>query len=349
MQLYNKLDRKILKERLMQEPFQRTTLSFYRYVRLSNPEALRDELYLQWDRLQVLGRIYVAREGINAQLSVPHHHLDAFRKTVDSHAVFRDVPFKIAVEDDGKSFYKLSIKVRPKLVNEGLDDDAYDVSNVGNHLDADRFNEAIADPDTIVVDMRNYYEFEIGHFERAVRPEGVTFREVLPEMVEKLKDARDKKIILYCTGGIRCEKASAYFRHHGFKDVNQLHGGIIDYARQIKVKQLDNAFLGSNFVFDNRLGEHISNDVISHCYQCGKAADKHSNCRNEACHVLFIQCEECAEKYEGCCGEECQSFLHMSEEEKQQKAEEIQRIREESKYFNKDKEVLRKKFKYFEV
>lgn len=349
MALYNKESREVLKQKLQEETFKRITISFYRYVILDDPQAMRDSLYEQWDALNVFGRIYVAREGINAQLSVPEHNMDAFRKVVDSYTQFRDVPFKIAVEDDGKSFYKLAIKVRPKLVNDGLDDKSFDVTNVGAHLDADKFNEAVKDPDTVVVDMRNYYEYEVGHFDGALRPEGVTFREVLPEMVKKLDDKKGNKILLYCTGGIRCEKASAYFRHHGFEDVNQLHGGIIDYTRQIKIKALDNKFLGKNFVFDDRLGERISDEVISHCYQCGKPCDQHTNCKNEECHLLFIQCDECAEKYEGCCSDECQEFLNMTPEEKQAHEDRLDQIKRDSKYFNKDVRVLREKFEYFDA
>jgi UPF0176 protein len=120
---------------------------------------------------------------------------------------------------------------------------------------------------------------------------------------------------LYCTGGIRCEKASAYLKHKGYKDVNQLHGGIIDYVRQIKAENLDNKFVGKNFVFDERLGERISEKIISECHQCGKPCDSHTNCANDDCHLLFIQCEECAEKFDGCCTPECQEIANLPIEE----------------------------------
>ena len=125
-----------------------------------------------------------------------------------------------------------------------------------------------------------------------------------------LKGKEDKKILLYCTGGIRCEKASAYLKHHGFNDVNQLHGGIIEYARQIKSKGLESKFKGKNFVFDERMGERITDDVISRCYQCGSLCDSHYNCANDGCHLLFIQCETCREKFEACCSDECQKIIH---------------------------------------
>ncbi len=350
MALHNRVDRRILKQRLMEEPFHRITISFYRYIRLEDPQAFRDRLYQEWEALNCFGRIYVAQEGINAQMSVPEHNYDTFLEKLNQHPELKDIPIKVAVEDDGKSFYKLIIKVRPKIVNDGLDDHAYDVTNVGHHMSADEFNAAVQGDDTIVVDMRNHYEYEVGHFDGAIGPEGATFRDVLPEMVEKLRGKEDKKIVLYCTGGIRCEKASAYFKHAGFKDVNQLHGGIIDYSRQIKTKQLDNKYLGKNFVFDERLGERISDDIISHCHQCGQPADTHTNCLNEDCHILFIQCDECREKYEGCCSDDCQEFLHLPEEEKEKHRHHWDTGKASKyAYMSKQKSVLKERFPCYEL
>jgi UPF0176 protein len=131
-----------------------------------------------------------------------------------------------------------------------------------------------------------------------------------------LKDNKDKNIVMYCTGGIRCEKASAYMLHNGFKNVFHLEGGIIEYTNKAKEQGLPLKFKGKNFVFDDRLGERITNDVISQCHQCGKPCDTHTNCKNDGCHLLFIQCEECAATYEGTCSSECQTVLHLPEEEK---------------------------------
>lgn len=316
MILHNRVNRNELREKLMKEPFHRITLSFYRYFNIENPEEYRDQLYLMWVKWACFGRIYVAKEGINAQMSVPEHHFEAFKEGLQAFPGLKDMPLKIAVEDDGKSFFKLDVKVRPKIVADGLNDDAFDTSNVGNHLTAEAFNEALDLPETVVVDMRNAYESEVGHFEKAICPPVDTFREELPWVAAELADKKDKKILLYCTGGIRCEKASAYLKHLGFQDVNQLHGGIIDYARQIKEKGLPNRFKGKNFVFDERLGERISEEVISHCHQCGEKSDRQLNCANTLCHTLFIQCEKCAAIYESCCSSDCQHELHLSEEER---------------------------------
>ncbi|MBN8703268.1 MAG: rhodanese-related sulfurtransferase [Bacteroidetes bacterium] len=315
MFLYNRVNKNELKERLAKDTVKRTTFSFYRYVIINDPKKMRDELFKEWSALGALGRIYLANEGVNAQMSVPSEHLELFKQQLFVHKEFENIPFKLAVEDDGKSFYKLAIKVRNKIVADGLNDSTFDVTNVGKHLTAKEFNEAMEQPDTIVVDMRNHYESEVGHFQNAICPDADTFREELPLVVEKLKDKKDKKVLLYCTGGIRCEKASAYFKHVGFTDVNQLHGGIIDYAKQIKEENLPSKFIGKNFVFDERLGERITNDIISTCHQCNAPCDEHTNCANDDCHLLFIQCENCKEKMKGCCTPKCMEISQLPIEE----------------------------------
>lgn len=314
MKLYNTHSREELQKKLDAETFTRKTISFYRYVIIDNPQEFRNNLYLRWSEFGCLGRIYVAHEGINAQMNIPEHHVENFLADLNSIKGFENMPIKWAVEDDGKSFLKLIVKVRNKIVADGLEDGAFDVTNVGRHLNAKEFNEAIEQEDSIVVDMRNHYESEIGYFEKAICPDVDTFREEIKVVEDLLEDKKDKKILLYCTGGVRCEKASAYLKHKGFKDVNQLHGGIIDYARQIKELNLESKFKGKNFVFDERLGESINNEVISKCHQCGEPCDTHTNCKNDDCHLLFIQCPSCAEKYSGCCTEECAEIITLPEE-----------------------------------
>lgn len=318
MRLYNIVDSKVLKENLMAEEFGRKTISFYRYFIVENPKEFRDQIYLDWAGLNCFGRIYVAREGINAQMSVPESNMDTFLQSLNKYPIFDQIPIKYAIEDNGKSFYKLTIKVRPKLVADGLDDDAFDVTNVGNHLSAGEFHALVESGEHIVVDMRNHYESEIGRFKGAICPETDTFREEIKLVTDMLAEQKDRKILLYCTGGIRCEKASAYLKHHGFADVNQLHGGILEYARKIKQLDLESTFIGKNFVFDERLGESVNGQVISHCHQCGKSCDVHSNCANELCHLLFIQCDECAGKFEKCCSTECREIKNASESDKLQ-------------------------------
>ena len=181
------------------------------------------------------------------------------------------------------------------------------------------FNELIEDPDTLLVDMRNHYESEIGHFKNAITPDVDTFRDSLDLIEQELSEFKEsKKLVMYCTGGIRCEKASAYYKHKGFKHVYQLEGGIIDYTRQVNARGLENKFMGKNFVFDHRRGERITDDVIAQCHQCGEPCDTHVNCANEACHLLFIQCESCAEKMDQCCSQECKEIHALPEEEQKE-------------------------------
>lgn len=316
--LHNRVSQAELKKRLFEEKFKRTTVSFYQYFFIENPALFRDQLYKSMNALNVFGRIYVASEGINAQISVPEENFEAFRDTLYAIPGLNGLRLNIAVDNDGKSFWVLKIKVRDKIVADGITDPAFNMQNKGRYVNAAEFNELTNDVNTIVVDMRNHYEYEVGHFENAIEIPSDTFREQLPMAADMLKEKKDSNIIMYCTGGIRCEKASAYMLHRGFKNVFHLEGGIINYANKIKEQSLGNKFHGKNFVFDERLGERISDEIIAKCHQCGQPADTHTNCRNQGCHLLFIQCETCAEKYNGCCSEACAEIIALPEEEQKE-------------------------------
>ena len=315
MQLYNTLSAKERATLIDQADEYRLTMSFYKYAHIDNPKLFRDYLFIHWNNYNVLGRIYVATEGINAQLSVPAKHFEEFKEMLDEISFLRNVRLNIAVEQNNKSFLKLKIKVRDKIVADGLRDGEFDVTECGTHVDAQSFNDLISKPDTLLVDMRNHYESEIGHFEGAITPDVDTFRDSLPLIEKDLQQhKKDKNIVMYCTGGIRCEKASAYFKYKGFENVYQLEGGIIEYARQVKQQGLDNKFRGKNFVFDERRAEQISDDVISICHQCGSPCDRHVNCANEACHLLFIQCTACEDAHNGCCSDKCSDIVQLPED-----------------------------------
>jgi UPF0176 protein len=319
MQLYNKLSAKERAALIDQAGKDRLTISFYQYFKIENPQLFRDKLFLEWNALDVLGRIYVSYEGINAQLSVPSENLYALKDRLDNISFLKNIRLNIAVEHNNKSFLKLKVKVRDKIVADGLNDETFDVTNKGVHLNAKEFNEMLANPDTICVDMRNHYESEIGHFSGAITPDVDTFRDSLDIIEEELKDNKeDKNLLMYCTGGIRCEKASAYYKHKGFKNVFQLEGGIIEYTRQVKDEGIENKFIGKNFVFDHRRAEKITDDVVSNCHQCGKACDEHTNCANEACHLLFIQCDTCSETMENTCSTACQEIIQLTFEEQKE-------------------------------
>lgn len=312
MQLYNKLSAEERLKIIQKEGKTRLTMSFYAYAKIKDPKAFRDALFLAWEPLEVLGRIYVAQEGVNAQLSLPEDNLEVFKTTLNEYDFMQNMRLNIAVEQDDYSFLKLTIKVRSKIVADGLNDETFDVTNKGIHLEAKDFNALLEDPNTIVIDMRNHYESEVGHFENAITPDVETFRESLPIIEDQLKEYKQSKnLLMYCTGGIRCEKASAYFKHKGFEKVYQLNGGIIEYTRQIKEENIKSKFIGKNFVFDERLGERITDDIVSKCHQCGSACDTHVNCANDGCHLLFIQCEDCAAKHDHCCSATCQETIQL--------------------------------------
>lgn len=338
--LHNRVSQKELKERLYQETEPRKTISFYHYFHIDDPKDFRDILYRNLFELKVFGRIYVANEGINAQLSVPESNFEALKNYLYSIEPLNGLRLNIAVDDDGKSFWVLKVKVREKIVADGIEDPAFDMRNKGRYVNAEQFNELTNHPSTIVVDMRNHYEYEVGHFVNAIELPSDTFREQLPMSAEILAEHKDKNIIMYCTGGIRCEKASAYLLHKGFRNVFHLEGGIIHYANTVKEKGIENKFLGKNFVFDDRLGERIGEEVIAKCHQCGQSSDRHTNCSNDGCHLLFIQCANCATQYEGCCSKECQDLLHLPDEERKIARKGIDKGRN---VFNKSKARLRPK------
>ena len=317
MQLYNKLSAEERARIIDENSQERITLSFYKYFKLGNTSFFRDHLYMSWSNLDILGRIYVSKEGINAQLSVPKENFEKFKISVNEFSPLKDIRLNVALEHFSKSFLKLTIKIRDKIVADGLDDSTFDVTKIGEHLDAKKFNEMLNDKNTICIDMRNHYESEIGFFKGAIKPDVDTFRESLEIIDKELdKNGKDRSYLMYCTGGIRCEKASAYLKHKGIENVFQLEGGIIEYTRQVKDQKLENNFLGKNFVFDERLGERVSNEIVSNCHQCGAPCDTHVNCANDSCHLLFIQCDDCKNQMNNCCTEECKEINALPYDEK---------------------------------
>lgn len=336
-ELRNTTSQTELKERLLTDPTPRTTVSFYRYHPVADPQGLRDRLFENLAALGVLGRIYVASEGVNAQTSVPAENFPKFRDYLYSIDFLEGVRLNVAVEDDGKSFWALHVRVREKIVADGIDDPGFSMQKRGEYLSAREFNRLAENPETVVVDMRNYYEYEVGHFENAVEIPADTFREQLPLAAEMLEEKKDQTVVMYCTGGIRCEKASAYLLHRGFRKVYHLEGGIIEYVRQTREQNLENKFKGINFVFDNRFGERISPDVLSCCHQCGSSSDRHTNCENKACHLLFIQCDNCRERFRGCCCEECARVSSLPP------AEQKERRRNQPPVFNNSRTLRRKR------
>ena len=303
--LLNRKNKTQLIKKLQAETFNRKTCSFYRYVKINDVNTTRDQLF-------------IATEGINAQVSIPIDNWNSFINILNSYIEFENIFINSAIQNNNNSFIKLIVRIKDKIVADGLKNEELDLSNTGNSLSASEFNMAMEKSDSIIVDIRNYYESEVGHFDDAICPDADTFKELLPLVKNMLKGKEKNKLLLYCTGGIRCEKASAYLKHNHFQDVNQLKGGIISYAEQIKEKNLKNKFKGKNFVFDARMGENITSDIISQCHQCNAPSNRHTNCNNQACHILFIQCKKCNIDLHGCCSKECHSIANKSIEEQKE-------------------------------
>ena len=318
MQLWNKLNKEELEEQLRDIGHEFLTISFYQYAQIANPYLFRDHLFIIWSNLDVVGRTYIASEGINAQIAVPTKNISQFREELYQIEFLNGIRLNFAVDESEAefAFLKLKIKVRDKILADGLNDKTFDVTKKGKHLNAEEFNTLTNDPETLLIDFRNHYESEVGYFEGAILPDVDTFRDSLPKIEEEiLKGNETKNIVMYCTGGIRCEKASAWFKHRGFPNVHQLEGGIIKYARDVKEQGIQNKFKGKNFVFDERRGERITEEIVSVCHLCGTPADTHTNCDNSACHLLFIQCDKCKQKLDNCCSIECQEIYHLPLEE----------------------------------
>ena len=318
MQLWNKLNKEELEEQLRDIGHEFLTISFYKYARIANPHLFRDHLFLMWSKLDVVGRTYIASEGINAQIAVPTKNIGLFREELYQIDFLDGIRLNFALDQSEAEFpfLKLKIKVRNKILADGLNDETFDVTKKGKHLNAEEFNTLTNDPETLLIDFRNHYESEVGYFEGAILPDVDTFRDSLPKIErEILKGNEHKNIVMYCTGGIRCEKASAWFKHRGFPNVHQLEGGIIKYARDVQEQGIQNKFKGKNFVFDERRGERITEEIVSVCHLCGTPSDTHTNCANSACHLLFIQCDKCKEKLDNCCSIECNGIFHLPLEE----------------------------------
>ena len=308
--LYNIYGKEQLKERLENENFSRITCSFYNYHIIEDLDSTRDNLYADLDLLNIHGRIYIANEGINAQFNIPDYNWEAFLSLGSKYPFLKNITIKKAVQE-GISFLKLKVLIKNEIVAWGISKKEYDMKKTGQHLNAQEFNNLIDEEDTLLIDMRNSYESEVGRFENAICPQSKRSKDLIKEVKKLINNRKNKKIAMYCTGGIRCEKASSHLIKEGYKNVFQLSGGVIEYAHQIKNKKLKSKFIGKNFVFDNRLGERITEDVIAKCHLCDSPSDEHINCNNNACHILFIICDKCSAKLDGCCSKECKNIYQL--------------------------------------
>ncbi|WP_186821872.1 rhodanese-related sulfurtransferase [Buchnera aphidicola] len=304
--LYNRISKKELKKKMLFNKEPRFVVSFYKYFLIKNTKEFRDEIYKNFYEYNVLGRVYVANEGINAQISIPVKFYFLVKNLLYNFTPeLNDLFINKSLNHDSQAFSVLSIKIKKNIVNDGITNPLFNSKNVGIYIKSKQVNTMLNDRKTIFIDMRNSYEYQIGHFPNAIEIKSQTFREQLKKVIQIMDYAKNKNIVMYCTGGIRCEKASAWMHFNGFKYVYHLKGGILGYVHDAKKNGLPILFEGSNFVFDNRMIEKISDKIISFCKQCAKPSDRYVNCSFDLCHLLFIQCENCAIDFKNCCSLKC--------------------------------------------
>jgi predicted sulfurtransferase len=280
---------------------------FYKFVTVENPNDI-----MLWQKelcqsLQLKGRVLIAHHGINATLGGSIEEVEEYKKEMQNHPLFADIDFK---ESPGgaESFPRLRVAVRKSVINMGIDYDAAYVADCGTHLTPAQTHEMITNKsdDLVILDARNNYEAAIGKFEDAITPDIKNFRD-FPAYVDAHLDAfKDKKVLMYCTGGIRCEPASAYLKQQGIaKEVYQILGGIHRYTEEYP----DGFFRGKNYVFDGRVAMPITQEVLSRCEYCPTVCDEYRNCMNADCNKLFICCDECIANLKNTCSAVCKELL----------------------------------------
>jgi len=284
--------------------YKNKVISFYKYVAIENPEALMKE-HLEWCRENgILGKVYLAKEGISGSIFGDEDAISKYKEHLKNYKIFEDVWFKETTTDQ-IAYSKMHVRVKEEIVNSGLSDTK--LEHTAPKLTPEQLLKFYEDKkDFVIVDARNWYESKIGKFKNAITPQITHFRE-WPKVVELLSEHKDKTIVTYCTGGIRCEKASAYMREQGFKDVYQIDGGILNYIQQFP----DTFWEGGMFVFDDRkvLDSNTKEELkyIASCYFCNKPTSYHINCHNQDCDKIFVCCHECKIEKEYCCSEECRT------------------------------------------
>ena len=279
-------------------------LLFYKYVDVDNPDVIVNE-HLQWClSYDIKGRVFFSQEGVNGTVSGTIENIEKYKKHLTEYQMFKDIWFK---EDEAEEhvFKKMHVRLKSEIVNSSLNN--LSLKNGGKRLLPEQLKQLYDNnEDFVIVDARNWYESQIGRFKNAIIPEMKKFRE-WKQVVEELKKYREKTIVTYCTGGIRCEKASAYLVEQGFTDVYQLEGGIYNYINQYP----DTYWEGGMFVFDERrvvsvnTKEELKN--VAECYYCKKPTTYYINCHNQDCDRLFVICHDCKIEYEYCCSDECRN------------------------------------------
>jgi UPF0176 protein len=276
-------------------------LLYYCYSTIEDPEKFREEHHLFCIENGILGRIIIASEGLNGTVSGTSEACDLYMATLKADPRFAHIDFKVEEQDD-HTFQKLHVRVKPEIVHSGLQQINPNV-RTGVHLEPEEFKKLKDAEDVVILDVRSNYEHSLGKFKNALTLDIENFRE-FPEKVKELEHLKDKKILTYCTGGIKCEKASAFLLEQGFENVYQLHGGIIKYG----IEAGGEDFEGKCYVFDNRVAVDVNKvnpKVLSQCHVCGTKSDRMVNCANPVCNLHVPICEECGWKLDGACSDDC--------------------------------------------
>lgn len=290
-------------------------LLYYKFVKIENSEEFTQEHLKFCNDLGLKGRILVASEGINGTVSGTVEQTQKYMDHMHADPRFADLWFKID-EADGHAFQKMFVRHKEELVTFRVEDAPAPFEKTGKYLSPKEFHEALRDEDVIVIDGRNDYEYDIGHFRGAIRPNVKSFRE-FPEWIrENLSQFKDKKIITYCTGGVRCEKLTGWMMDEGFEDVAQLHGGIVTYGKDPEVQ--GRLWDGKCYVFDERISVPINrtdeDTVIGKCHYCGEPEDRYINCAYPSCNKKTIAHVHCEEEHRGYCSPECEK-QHQAQQE----------------------------------
>ena len=281
---------------------------FYKYVNIDDVKKIADWQRALCTKLELTGRIVLAQEGINATLGGQDDSIKEYIKEMNNHSIFDKIDFKFSDGIGSEGFPKLKIWIRNEICNLGLDTKEYSPKNGGKHLKPEEADQLLRNKpeDLIIFDARNKFEADVGRFTDAIIPNIRYFRELPQYIDENLEQFKDKQVLMYCTGGIRCERATTYLKSKGIaKEVYQIEGGIHRYVEKFP----DGFFRGKNYVFDNRVTVRINDDILGKCYICDKSNDDFTNCMNALCNLHYICCTECKVHYEGTCSRECQKLI----------------------------------------
>ncbi|NIH16585.1 MAG: rhodanese-related sulfurtransferase [Buchnera aphidicola (Periphyllus lyropictus)] len=284
----------------------RINFSFYKYFYIKDKIYIKNKIKKFFKKLEIFGRIYISSEGINVQANVLKKFFYIMKKFIyNLHLDLNNVFINIGIDNFKQSFFSLVIKIKKRIVNDNLKLSLLNSNYYPKYLDSKSVNKYLNNKNVIFIDIRNNYEYKIGHFKNSISINTKTFRSQLSNLFRYIKNYKKKKIVIYCTGGIRCEKTAFLMYKKGYKKVYQIYGGIIGYVNDCKKNNNPVNFLGKNFVFDFRLKENITQEILSNCYHCSNKSDYYLNCMNEKCNLLFIQCLICSKKYKSFCSEKC--------------------------------------------